>query len=246
MLLEIEGVSKHYPAPPDGRPLEVLRDVSLSLDSGESLAITGPSGSGKSTLLNIAAALERPSRGRVLLAGRDLAGLKDDERARVRAERLGLVFQLHHLLPQCTALENCLVPTLALERGRPSAATHDRARRLLERVGLGARLHHRPDALSGGECQRVAVARALMNQPALLLADEPTGALDGATASELVDLLCEINCEERLALLVVTHSHALASRMAGVRVLVKGRLEGPARPVARPVALEPRPQRARV
>ncbi len=225
MLLELEGVSKHYAAPPDGRHLSVLRDVSLTLGAGQSLAVVGPSGSGKSTLLNIAAALDRPSAGTVRFEGRELTTLSDRELAQVRARRLGLVFQFHHLLPQCTALENCLVPTLAVNGGRPGPEGERRARRLLERVGLCARLHHRPGELSGGECQRLAVARALVNRPALLLADEPTGALDGATAAELGELLVELKREEQLGLVVVTHSLELAHRLDSVRVLNQGRLE---------------------
>jgi lipoprotein-releasing system ATP-binding protein len=237
VLLELERVSKHYPVPPDGLSLCVLRDVSLTLDVGQSLAIVGPSGSGKSTLLNIAGALDRPSSGVVRVAGRELAGLARRELARLRAQSLGLVFQLHHLLPQCTAIENCLLPTLAADCGRTRAEHEGRARRLLERVGLGARLHHRPGALSGGECQRVAVARALINRPALLLADEPTGALDSATATELGDLLCEIRDEERLSLVVVTHSHDLARRMDSVETLVQGRLERGRLSLSAPVSL---------
>jgi len=225
VLLELERVTRQYPVPPDGRSLTVLRDVSLALDVGESVAIVGPSGSGKSTLLNIAAALDRPSSGVVRVAGRELAGLTQRELAGLRARSLGLVFQLHHLLPQCTAIENCLVPTLVAGGGGTRAEHERRARRLLERVGLGARLHHHPGELSGGECQRVAVARALINRPVLLLADEPTGALDSATATELADLLCEIHGEERLSLVIVTHSLDLARRMDSMQTLVQGRLE---------------------
>src|SRR5262249_54855768 len=155
----------------------------------ESIAIVGPSGSGKSTLLNIIGALDRPDSGRVVLAGRDLSTLSEPELAAVRSREMGFIFQLHHLLPQCTVLENVLIPTLAIA-GRPGAepraeAPEDRARRLLKRVGLIDRLSHRPGQLSGGERQRVAVIRALINQPKLLLADEPTGALDRAAADNL-------------------------------------------------------------
>jgi predicted ABC-type transport system involved in lysophospholipase L1 biosynthesis ATPase subunit len=224
VLLELDGVSKHFAVPPDGNRQVILRELSLCLEAAESVAIVGPSGSGKSTLLNIAGALDRPSSGAVRLSGRELTALSDRELARVRATTLGFVFQSHHLLPQCTALENCLVPTLAVEPRPPAAGAEARARRLLDRVGLGSRLHHRPGELSGGECQRVAVARALVNRPALLLADEPTGALDQKTARELADLLVEVNREEGVALLVVTHSCELARRMGSLRVLAQGRL----------------------
>ncbi len=247
MLLELENVSRHYAAPPHGLPLSVLRDVSLALDVGQSLAIVGPSGSGKTTLLNIAAALDRPSSGSVRLAGRELTHLSDRQLSRVRAMELGLVFQLHHLLPQCSALENCLLPTLAFDRGQAPVVHERRARRLLERVGLGARLHHRPGELSGGECQRVALARALINRPALLLADEPTGALDSSTASELTDLLLEIQREENLALIVVTHSQEVSRRMERVHALQQGRLAPAPRPAvssAAPLVARPSPGQA--
>lgn len=222
MRLELEHVAKDYPAPAGIGRVAVLQDVSLRVGGGESVAVVGPSGAGKSTLLNIAGALDRPSAGGVRLNGRDLAALADEELARLRNREVGFVFQLHHLLPQCSALENCLLPTIAANgRGRGSEA---RARRLLDRVGLGPRLHHRPGELSGGECQRVAVARALVMGPALLLADEPTGSLDGGTARELADLLLELNREEGVALVVATHSLELASRLDRTLSLVDGRL----------------------
>lgn len=222
MRLELEHVAKDYPAPAGTGRVAILRDVSLRVGGGESVAVVGPSGAGKSTLLNIAGALDRPSSGGVRVNGRDLAALADDELARLRNREVGFVFQLHHLLPQCSALENCLLPTIAANgRGRGSEA---RARRLLDRVGLGPRLHHRPGELSGGECQRVAVARALVMGPALLLADEPTGSLDGGTARELADLLLELNREEGVALVVATHSLELASRLDRTLSLVDGRL----------------------
>jgi lipoprotein-releasing system ATP-binding protein len=224
VLLELEAVSKRFAAPEGAGDGTVLREVSLTLGEGESVAIVGPSGSGKSTLLQIAGTLERPSAGSVRLAGRDVTGLSEQELARVRSQGIGFVFQRHHLLPQCTALENCLVPTLAVRARGDEGAREMRARGLLERVGLGARLHHRPGELSGGECQRVAVARALVNRPSLLLADEPTGALDRLTAGEIADLLADLNREQGLALLVVTHSEELAARMRSVHSLVQGRL----------------------
>lgn len=211
MLLELRQVSKRY----DGQV--VLDGVDLGVAAGESVAIVGPSGSGKSTLLNLMGALDVPTSGTVLLNGRELTGLSDEELAAIRNRELGFIFQAHHLLPQLTALENVLLPVLT---GR----AEERARALLTRVGLGERLYHRPGQLSGGESQRVAVVRALINRPQLLLADEPTGALDHATAESLADLLVQLNREEGVALVVVTHWPALAQRMSRRYELRDGRL----------------------
>ncbi len=211
-LLKVERLSKRYD-PVDGVPIEVLREVSFTLDAGASLAVVGPSGSGKSTLLNMIGTLDQPTGGRVLLGGEDVSRLDESAQAELRRDRIGFVFQAHHLLAQCTVLENVLVPTLARRDRRSSDETIGRARRLLDRVGLGERLSHRPGELSGGECQRVAVARALVNEPALLLADEPTGSLDRAAADALSELLMELNMESHLAMIVVTHTRRLADRM---------------------------------
>jgi len=221
-ILELEEVVKQYQAPDGAAAAPVLRGVTLAIAPGESLAVIGPSGSGKSTLLNIMGTLDRPTRGRVLLEGRDLANLDDEALAAVRNRRIGFVFQLHHLLPQCTALENVLVPTLAPGATR-SAADAD-ARTLLARVGLTERLSYRPGQLSGGERQRVALARALINRPAILLADEPTGSLDRASAEELGSILAELNHADGMTLVVVTHSAALASQMSRRLELRDGRL----------------------
>ena len=221
-LVELENVTKTYPTP-GGEGLTVLDDVSLAVGGGESLAIVGPSGSGKSTLLNIIGTLDRPTSGRVLLGGQDLSHLDDEDLAAVRSRRIGFVFQLHHLLPQCTALENVLVPALA-GGGTVTKETEERGRQLLDRVGLADRMAYRPGHLSGGERQRVAVARALVNQPALLLADEPTGSLDRAASENLEQLLVEVNREEGVTLIVVTHAAALASHMAQAMDLRDGRL----------------------
>jgi len=223
-LLELMGVEKSYSGAGDAPPTPVLRGVDLRLAAGESAAVVGPSGCGKSTLLNLVATLDRPDAGRILLDGRDLAALGDAETARVRGRDIGLVFQSHHLLPQCTVLENVLVPTLAEGAAKPGDDPAGRARRLLERVGLGQRTAHRPGQLSGGERQRVAVVRALINGPKLLLADEPTGALDRAAADNLAELLTELNREEGVALLVITHAPTLAARMGTVYELRDGRL----------------------
>jgi lipoprotein-releasing system ATP-binding protein len=206
--------------------VEVLRAVDLLVLQGETLAITGPSGSGKSTLLNILGTLDAPDAGEVWLEGRELEKLDARELARVRNRRIGLVFQLHHLLPHLGVLENVLVP--ALVSGDPGAP--ERARRLLDRVGLGHRLAHRPAQLSGGERQRAAVVRALINRPALVLADEPTGSLDRRSAESLADLLVELNREEGTALVVATHAAALASRLGRSLELLEGRLVAPSRP----------------
>jgi lipoprotein-releasing system ATP-binding protein len=206
--------------------VEVLRAVDLLVLQGETLAITGPSGSGKSTLLNILGTLDAPDAGEVWLEGRELEKLDARELARVRNRRIGLVFQLHHLLPHLGVLENVLVP--ALVSGDPGAP--ERARRLLDRVGLGHRLAHRPAQLSGGERQRAAVVRALINRPALVLADEPTGSLDRRSAESLADLLVELNREEGTAFVVATHAAALASRLGRSLELLEGRLVAPSRP----------------
>ncbi len=220
-VLRAESLSKSYPA--RGRELVILREVSLELSAGESAAILGPSGSGKSTLLNILGTLEPPSAGTVTLDGQDPFVLPERELAAFRNRRVGFVFQDHHLLPQCSALENVLIPTLAGERA-DGDETLARARRLLDRVGLSDRLDHRPGELSGGERQRVAIARALIRRPALLLADEPTGNLDRATAQTVADLLREVHREEEAILIVVTHSEPLAQRCDRRWELVDGSL----------------------
>ena len=213
MLAELIHVEKTYGT------VEVLADVSLQLAGGEAVAITGPSGSGKSTLLNLLGALDLPTRGEVRFNGTNLSQLREVELATLRNRQIGFIFQLHHLLPQCTVLENVLIPTLT---GKSTDADRSRAAQLLERVGLQHRLTHRPGQLSGGECQRVAVARALINQPKLLLADEPTGSLDHANATALSQLLVELNREKGVALVVVTHSLELAKQLPRVLELRGG------------------------
>jgi lipoprotein-releasing system ATP-binding protein len=254
VLLELQDVTKRYDAAAGGavgvRPARaapgdntaaVLRGISLSVGAGESLAVVGPSGSGKTTLLNIIGSLDSPTTGRVLLEGRDLAGLDEGALAQVRACRIGFVFQLHHLLDQCTVLENVLVPTLA--RGALREGAESRARQLLERVGLAGRMNYRPARISGGERQRAAVVRALINRPRLLLADEPTGSLDRAAAEDLADLLVQLNKEEGVALIVVTHSPHLAGRMRRVDLLRDGLLQPATRPpVQSPMSLGDSPK----
>jgi len=223
ILLQLIEVSRRFDAVQSAEYLDVLRGITLEIARGESLAIIGPSGSGKSTVLNIIGTLDRPTSGRVLLDGKDLSQLDDTELAAVRNQQIGFVFQAHYLLPQCTVLENVLVPTLA-GKSASRAGAEQRAKQLLERVGLGQRLGHRPGQLSGGERQRVAVVRALINQPKLLLADEPTGALDRASAQELAQLLVDLNRERGVTLVVVTHALDLAHRMSRVLELRDGGL----------------------
>jgi lipoprotein-releasing system ATP-binding protein len=224
MIAVLSQVSRSYQTSPQSPVQQVLRSVDLSIAAGETLAITGPSGCGKSTLLNILGTLDRPDSGSVTLFGEDALTLDEGGLSRVRAERIGFIFQLHHLLPHLTALENVLIPALAGTTRPDRAAVHDRARRLLARVGLAAHADKKPAQLSGGEQQRVAVVRALIRQPGLLLADEPTGALDAANGAALMELLLELNAEEGTALVMVTHDPALAALMQRPLQMVEGRL----------------------
>jgi ABC-type lipoprotein export system ATPase subunit len=223
MLLDIRNLTKTYGAPDGGDAVNVLRGVDLKMQAGETLSVTGPSGSGKSTVLNIVGALDKADSGEVIVNGQNVEKLSQDELAAYRSTTVGFIFQLHHLLPQCTILENVLVPTLAVPKAKREAAL-GRAKELLDAVGLGHRLNHRPGELSGGERQRVAVARALINEPKLLLADEPTGALDRVNAAKLVDLLAELNRTRGVTVIMVTHAPELAQRMGRVLELVDGKL----------------------
>jgi lipoprotein-releasing system ATP-binding protein len=221
-LLELNSVCKRYDSVESAEHLQILKDVTLQIARGESVAIVGPSGSGKSTLLNIIGTLDRPTSGEVLLDGNDLAKLDEKQLAQVRNHQIGFVFQAHHLLPQCSVLENVLVPTLADKT--PAADAEQRARGLLKRVGLNERVEHRPGQLSGGERQRAAVVRALIMKPQVLLADEPTGSLDRAASNELGQLLVDLNREENVTLIVVTHAPDLAKRMSRVLEIREGHL----------------------
>ena len=223
-LLKLVNVTRRYDSPANTGALTVLDQVTLDVARGESLAIVGPSGSGKSTLLQIIGTLDRPTSGSVALDGLDLNGLDDVQIAAVRNRQIGFVFQTHYLLPQCSVWENVLVPTLACSDVALRNCAGERAERLLKRVGLAERKSHRPGELSGGERQRVAVVRALINQPQLLLADEPTGSLDHASAQQLGQLLLDLNREEGVTLIVVTHARDLAQRMGRVLELRDGRL----------------------
>ena len=209
-MLHVEHVSKDYPTPRG--PLTVLSDISVSLAPGEAAAITGPSGSGKSSLLYVLGALEPPSAGTVTLGGTNPFTLGASALADFRNAAIGFVFQDHCLLPQCSLLENVLVPTLVAPRNGQDGGDAQRARTLIEQVGLADRIDHRPAELSGGERQRVAIARALIRQPRLLLCDEPTGNLDPHTAETVAALLLDLHARQQSILIVVTHNAALASR----------------------------------
>ena len=204
--LAATDVCKHFAL--GDQTVEVLRGVSLHAEVGQSLALIGPSGSGKSTLLHLLGTLEPPTSGQIAISGQDPLALPEPQHARFRNQHIGFVFQNHHLLPQYSALENALIPTLAFSQ----ADRRERARNLLTAVGLAERLHHRPAELSGGECQRVAVARALINQPDLLLCDEPTGSLDRQMATTVADLLFALHHAEQAALVIATHDLELAAR----------------------------------
>ena len=223
VVLRLENVYKQYESE-DCSPVKVLKGISFTVKRGNSIAIVGPSGCGKSTLLNILGSLDSPTSGNIQLDGQELANLSEPELATVRNQKIGFIFQSHHLLPQCSVLENVLVPTLA-EKGKASFDAIERAKQLLKRSGLEHRLTHRPSQLSGGECQRVAVVRALINQPSLILADEPTGALDYSNAEAMTELLVKLNLEDQATLIVVTHSSELAAKMGATYKLQNGIFE---------------------
>ena len=229
-MIELRNVTKTYGAPGSADQVEVLKGISLKIEPGQMLAIVGPSGCGKSTLLNLMGALDVPTTGHVLWEGKDLASLGEKGRAEFRNQQIGFVFQMHHLLPQCTVLENVLVPTLARRTGGSPEADLHLAKDLLEDVGLADQMSRRPAELSGGQRQRVAVARALINSPDLLLADEPTGSLDERTADGITVLLRKLNRTQGLALVVVTHAVRLAHRFGQVCELADGVLKDGPRP----------------
>jgi len=216
-LLRLLNVCRNFSA-----DVAVLRGISLDLAGGESLAIVGPSGCGKSTLLNIIGALDRADGGQVLFDGKDLNAMTEEQLAHLRNREVGFVFQDHHLLPQLSAMENVLIPTLPTGTRN---ADRERAKALFEQVGLSDRAKHRPAQLSGGERQRVAVVRALINEPKLLLADEPTGSLDEKSADALGDLLTALNREHNVSMIVVTHASSLAEKMQRTSRLHEGTLE---------------------
>ncbi len=220
LILELKNISRTYKS--DSEALTVLNGAGLSLQAGEIVALVAPSGSGKSTLLHLAGLLEKPDGGAVIINGADAGALGDTERTNIRLNTIGIVYQFHHLLAEFTALENIVLPQMIT--GKSEAAANARGRELLAKFGLSAREHHLPGKLSGGEQQRVAIARALANQPALLLADEPTGNLDVATADVVFNELLRVVRSENVAALIATHNPELAKRMDRQLTLVNGKL----------------------
>ncbi len=225
MFLRIDKINKAYEAGGPGKKRIVLDDLSLRLADGEAIAIVGPSGSGKTTLLNMIGTMDKPDTGNIFFRGLDIGLLNNKDLEEFRNQEIGFVFQQHHLLPQCTLLENVLLPSLPGTKRNQRSEVSDRARILLERVGLWELRDQKPGELSGGECQRTAVVRSLINNPSLLLADEPTGALDEENANTLADLLLDFNREDKLTLVVVTHSLELAKKMDKAYMIKNGRLE---------------------
>jgi ABC-type lipoprotein export system ATPase subunit len=224
MIIELNKVGKSYINPGTNIHRDVLTDINFQVNSGDSIAIVGPSGSGKSTLLNIIGTLDTPSSGMVKFKGDDVVLFDEKRLAQVRNRSIGFVFQFHHLLPQLSLIENVLVPVIPNGKVNGKAISA-RAMELLDSVGLADRIHQRPGQLSGGECQRAALVRALINQPELILADEPTGSLDQDSAAQLGDLLLHINKKHNVAIVVVTHSLTLAEKMKSIYRLSHGRLE---------------------
>ncbi len=220
-IVEARDIYKSYKRN-SAPPVEVLKGISLKISPGEFLAVMGPSGAGKSTLLHILGLIDRPTRGELFLKGEKTHEMNEKERAALRNRFLGFVFQAHYLLPEFTALENVAIPLII--GGWEGSKAREKATNVLERVGLAHRLHHKPSELSGGEQQRVAVARALVNDPALLLADEPTGNLDRETGLQLMELLLELHQERGMTVVMVTHDPHLASKAQRILKLVDGRI----------------------
>lgn len=223
-MLELIDITKGYGDPDMPGYVPVLKSLSLKLAAGESMAVLGPSGCGKSTLLNIIGALDKPSHGQVRFMGQDLTALDETKLSFIRNQEIGFVFQMHHLLPHCTVLENVLIPTLAYPDTKRNEYYQKRAIELIEKIGISECVDRRPGELSGGQRQRAAVARALINTPKLLLADEPTGSLDHGTAIDVMNLLNNLNRTENIALVVVTHALDLVRQFEDVRTLRDGAL----------------------
>lgn len=222
-MIEIQNLVKRYSGP--AGDITVLDGLGLKVEKGDSIAIVGPSGCGKTTLLNILGTLDVPTSGSVSIAGKSLESMNADERARFRNHTLGFVFQQHFLLPQCSVLENVLMPRLAGDWEEDESQTRERAKKLVQELGLEHRLDHMPYQLSGGERLRAAVARALVNEPALVLADEPTGSLDPSMGEQVADLFAQLNRQHDVTLVTVTHNMALADRMGKAYSLENGKLQ---------------------
>jgi lipoprotein-releasing system ATP-binding protein len=218
MLLKLDKVTKSY-----SKDRTILDQLDLEIKAGERMAIVGPSGSGKTTLLNLIGTLDRPDSGKMYFENQDLFAFSDQQLAAFRNDKIGFVFQMHHLLPQLTLLENILLPTLT-DKKHQGKETLNRAQKLISRMGLSEVANQKPSELSGGECQRTAVARALINRPGLILADEPTGALDQKSAFNLTDLLVELNQEEGVTIIMVTHSMDVAKKMDRIYRIENGKL----------------------
>jgi ABC-type lipoprotein export system ATPase subunit len=223
MLLHLQNISKGYGQPGTHSFREVLKDLNLELNQGEKVAIIGPSGSGKTTLLNLIGALDLPESGKVLFEGKDITGYSKTELADFRNKHLGFIFQLHYLMPQLTLWENVLLPLLP-QGNKISKEQKEWAEHLINKVGIGEQRNQKPSEMSGGECQRTAVVRALINKPKLILADEPTGALDEENATALSELLIQLSDEENVTLVTVTHSSELAGKMDKQYIIKSGKL----------------------
>jgi len=224
MIIELDNISRIYINNDSGIKRKVLTGISLSINKGDALSIVGPSGSGKSTLLNIIGTLDMPSSGIVKFNGNKINNFTEDQLADIRNQEIGFIFQSHHLLPQLNLLENILLPTLPIKEKSKKKYATERALSLLESIGLADKIHQLPGQLSGGECQRTAVVRALINEPKLILADEPTGSLDEDSAHRIGELLSNINKEQNVALVVVTHSVILADRIGNKYNLMEGNI----------------------
>ncbi len=222
-MLQLQKINKYYQTNSQQKR-EVLIELDLNIEKGETIAIIGPSGSGKSTLLNIIGSLDLPNSGKVLFRGNNVCAFAEKEQTEYRNQSVGFIFQAHHLLPQLNLLENVLLPLLPVKDKNKKTHAKNRALELLEYVGLSQNMNQKPGELSGGECQRTAVVRALMNEPELILADEPTGSLDEKNAEQITDLLCEINQRYGVSVIMVTHSEKLARKMQKVYRLELGKL----------------------
>ncbi len=224
MIIELENIYKSYQNNSSSSQIKVLDNISLKINSGDSIAIVGPSGCGKSTLLNIMGTLDKASSGIIKINNDDISKFNDKKLAEIRNQKIGFVFQMHHLLPQLNLLENVLLPTLIVKETKHKESAKSRALELLRFVGLEDKIKQYPGQLSGGECQRASVVRALINQPEIILADEPTGSLDQESADQIGELLSKINKEQNVALVLVTHSLELANKMKVIYKLNNGKL----------------------